>query len=308
MPATLERASSYFAIPIRGLIAEEALPFPLYLELGDAGSPVLYCERGVVFDRSRLNSLMESGVTRLLVPASDRRRYHTRIESELDRIVRDARIPVDARAELLHGSATALCREIFVSGRPDAQSIERAERVAHAGALLLVKDNSSRIAIRRVLGAAKELAEHSVNVSLLSQLLAGQQGLAPDRVAEIGLAGLLHDLGRVSFDEEDRASEDPAHCMRGARLLEELGLSPAVISVARQHHERMDGGGYPDGIAGEAIPLPVQLVGLVDVFEQVYSSHGGRLSVFDCIRIIAQAYRGCFEEEIVRSFVTMFRG
>lgn len=299
---------SFVPIPVGGLLDARPLPFPLYLEGSRGRPPVLYCQEGTVFDGVRLESLRRSGVRQLLLPAEARRRFWQRLEPGLDVLVRDATIPLQDRAAILQGTALEVSEELFASEVPSRLTIRRAEKIIHASTLLVIRDPTALLAMRRVLGSGSELASHSVNVAMLSIGLANTSAdLTPEWIARIGLAGLLHDVGRAGFEDGGAGQEDPVHCLRGRRLLEELELPGEVIDAAALHHEREDGSGYPARRRGHEIPFAAKVVGIVDVFDEIHGKNRGRLGLFDCLSILARTYRGCFDERLTRAFITMFR-
>ncbi|PIE21849.1 MAG: hypothetical protein CSA62_15360 [Planctomycetota bacterium] len=297
----------FVAIPLGGLFDSRPLPFPLYLEGQGQRPPVLYCQEGSIFDNSRVQMLRKSGVRRLLLPAAARRQFWSRLEEGLDVLVRDATIPMPDRAAILQGTAHSVAEDLFTEQQPSREELRRAERVIHASTLLVVRDPSALLALRRVLGSGEELAGHSVNVAMLSIGLASvRSNVTPEWIAKIGLAGLLHDIGRVGFDLGE-PKEDPAHCMRGKRQLEELGMPSEVVEAAALHHEREDGSGLPHGLRENEIPFVAKVVGLVDVFDELHTKHATRISLYDCLSIFARSYRGCFDEKMMRAFIMMFR-
>ena len=120
-------------------------------------------------------------------------------------------------------------------------------------------------------------ARHSASVVSLAVMVARRLGLSPRGVAEVGEVALLHDVGKLAVPEEllrKRAALTGEewlimreHAEAGARLIEQLpelaGHAPAV----RAHHERWDGLGYPDGLAGEDIPLPSRITLVCDAYD-----------------------------------------
>jgi putative nucleotidyltransferase with HDIG domain len=119
-------------------------------------------------------------------------------------------------------------------------------------------------------------SEHSEGVSRLAVAIGVQLGLSDDELAEVELGGLLHDVGKLevpeailvkpsSLDELERHMVR-GHAESGERLLHHLVELPGVLAVVRSHHERWDGGGYPDGKRGEEIPLAARIVAVADAF------------------------------------------
>jgi HD-GYP domain-containing protein (c-di-GMP phosphodiesterase class II) len=142
-------------------------------------------------------------------------------------------------------------------------------------------------------------------------------GLAPERLRTLAVGGLLHDIGKLSLPDEIlkkpgalTASEFELveeHPERGRRLLRELGgFDAGVLRLVRDHHERLDGSGYPNGARGDELDLDTRILMICDVYDALLSrrvyrdawSHeqavallrGGAGSVFDpqCVDTLAR--------------------
>jgi diguanylate cyclase (GGDEF)-like protein len=121
-----------------------------------------------------------------------------------------------------------------------------------------------------------ETEGHSQTVANLCALIAAELGLDPDRLGSIRLAGLLHDVGKIGIPDailhktaELTAAEYEqmkTHVVLGESIVLAADM-PEVALWVRHHHERVDGGGYPDGLAGSAIPLESRIVHVADAFE-----------------------------------------
>ena len=122
-------------------------------------------------------------------------------------------------------------------------------------------------------------ARHAYRVGKLSYLFARQVGLNEDEAQAMALAGHLHDIGKIgvprnllakSLGLSDIESEAVrTHTVNGEDLLSEYDGDHyrAAASAARSHHERWDGSGHPDGLAGSAIPLAARIVSLAEAFD-----------------------------------------
>jgi len=118
---------------------------------------------------------------------------------------------------------------------------------------------------------------HCARLAKAAVELGRRLGLRDEEVRVLRLGGFLHDLGKLSvpdpillkpgpFTAEERVVMQ-AHPVTGEQLCQPLHSLDPVRPVIRHHHERWDGSGYPDGLAGDAIPLTAQILGLVDVFD-----------------------------------------
>ncbi len=121
-------------------------------------------------------------------------------------------------------------------------------------------------------------ANHSEMVSALAEGIGLQLGVEPEMVDHLRLAGLLHDLGKIGLPDailkaprpltEEEYAVVKRHPEFGHSLLEGLGIEPVEEWVLR-HHEHWDGSGYPNGLAGEDIPLGARIILVADAFEAI---------------------------------------
>ncbi len=120
-------------------------------------------------------------------------------------------------------------------------------------------------------------AGHQLRVSLLSRRIATWLGVQDEQVEVITQSAALHDLGKIAVPAEILGRPGKLspiemeavqmHCIVGAEVLEQSSLSSVFVDVARHHHERLDGSGYPDGLVGDEMSLPARIVAVADVFE-----------------------------------------
>ena len=120
------------------------------------------------------------------------------------------------------------------------------------------------------------VAGHSVAVCETALRLAETLGLAGDELESVMLGALVHDIGKVFVDGRLLGKPAPLtaaeaatirlHPLLGEALLEPTVRHETVLAVVRSHHERWDGSGYPDGLAGAATPLAARIVAAADAF------------------------------------------
>ncbi len=121
---------------------------------------------------------------------------------------------------------------------------------------------------------------HSDRVSELAAKVATRLGLGAEQIELTRLAGRLHDLGKLAIPEEilrkpGTLSDSERlvlerHPQIGFRMLDSLGVDP-VADLVLHHHERWDGGGYPDGLRGEQIPLAARIIFVTDAYDAMTS-------------------------------------
>ncbi len=121
-------------------------------------------------------------------------------------------------------------------------------------------------------------SEHAARIATLARKLGQAAGLPPDVLDSLEQAAYLHDLGQEDMapmlskpapltpSEREKLRE---HSLLGERMVREIGLGPEPALWVRWHHERMDGTGYPDGLMGDAIPLPARVLAIAEFYEAI---------------------------------------
>jgi putative nucleotidyltransferase with HDIG domain len=298
-----EPTTSYVPIPLTGLAGRGPVVFQLYLRTA-AETWVLYRDTNSQIGEDHIERLLQEGVEELFIRPHDRHAYLQRIERSLGEVLNERRTPVERRVDVLHGVAVAIADDVLAR-EVDTAGLARAQRMLVNASGLVLREQGAFAALRTLLGASHSLAQHSVTVAFLAMGLArGLLSADPTTLVHAGLGGLFHDIGRVGYEELEH---DPEHPQRGYRMLQRHGVPAEVATAALQHHERWDGSGFPGLLRGDAISPLARLIGIVDVFDEVYSAQKTTVGVFDALRILAQAYRGCFEERLATHFVRLFR-
>jgi putative two-component system response regulator len=126
-----------------------------------------------------------------------------------------------------------------------------------------------------------ETEEHARRVTQLSVEMARELGMEESLVHHVQLGALMHDVGKVSIPDAILLKEGPltdeerkvmmTHPTVGKGILQSLRLPITVLNIVQYHHEKWDGSGYPDRLAGEKIPLPARIFAIVDVWDALTS-------------------------------------
>lgn len=129
------------------------------------------------------------------------------------------------------------------------------------------------------MAGGEELYFHSLNVTMLSLMLARDLGVPQEAVAALGMGALFHDIGRSQIPSRILLKTEALtqaeknlyemHCEYGVTLGKKLNFSPAVLAIIFQHHEMFDGSGYPQHLKGESIALLARIVGLANYYDEL---------------------------------------
>jgi putative nucleotidyltransferase with HDIG domain len=171
----------------------------------------------------------------------------------------------------------------------------------------LVELNNAYQGMALVLGDVVEhddgyTGEHCRDVVALALAAGRRLGLDAERMRNLEFAALLHDVGKVAIPkaiinkpgklDEGEWALMRTHTLEGQRMLDRVGgFMSDVGRIVRWHHERWDGGGYPDGLAGEAIPLEARIITACDSYNAMTTDRSYRAALAP--EVAAQELRDC---------------
>lgn len=163
-------------------------------------------------------------------------------------------------------------------------------------------------------------AEHSQRVADLALRTARQLGLHNDDVQDVLRSALFHDVGKLRvpltlLDSSGQLTENEwkiirSHSAYGEELVLESGLGIKVARAVRSVHERFDGQGYPDRLAGENIPMASRIIAIADAFDvlTVAGRHYHRQSVtpYEALQLLWLDTPGHFDPDVLGGFETLY--
>jgi len=162
---------------------------------------------------------------------------------------------------------------------------------------------------------------HGERVSIFARRLAEHVGLSEAEIQAVHTGGILHDVGKIGCpdailnkpgpltpDEFEIIKRHPVQGWEICRHLKSLGCTS--LGCIRNHHERLDGSGYPDGLSGDAIPVTVRIMSIADVFDALATARAYKPAFpsAHCFKILREeAERGWWDRELVAAFEDMMR-
>ncbi|HVB10673.1 MAG TPA: HD domain-containing phosphohydrolase [Bacillota bacterium] len=161
--------------------------------------------------------------------------------------------------------------------------------------------------------------DHCERLAVLTARVGQRLGLGDSDLRALQVAAFLHDIGQVALPDAVVLKPGPLHAQEvamvrthpvaGDQLLRSLGSLDDARRLVRHHHERLDGSGYPDGLTGEQISLPVRILSVADVFDALTHDRPYRraMPMPQALRVLeAEAGRGFWDPEVVRAVKEVF--
>jgi len=161
---------------------------------------------------------------------------------------------------------------------------------------------------------AQNVLQHSKEVSFICGVMASELGV---NVKKAKRAGLLHDIGKIGIDDSilgknDKLTEQEykkikEHTVMGANIIEPVNFLKSSYKAIYHHHERYDGGGYPDGIKDKEIPLSARIIAVADAFDAMGSDrpYRKRLSKDRMMKELKEQSGKQFDPEVVAAFISI---
>ncbi len=230
----------------------------------------------------------------------------------------DSSSPPEIQAQRIRESAELLMQQLLES--PTAENIAQAKQAIYSITDYILGNDETTSFLIRITSRDYYTYTHSVNVGVLAIALAKEiyQGKGEHNLRELGAGFFLHDLGKVRIDQaiinkqgkltDEEMSEMRKHPSRGFSLLAQTHqLTEECKHIVWQHHERYDGTGYPQGLAGEDIHEYAKICALADVYDALTAerSYKKALSPFSALDLMRRQMLSHFRKDLFDKFVLM---
>lgn len=180
---------------------------------------------------------------------------------------------------------------------------------------VLLSDNGTVLFALNDKLAGEEIYVHSVNVSVLATLIAKEMKVPPADIKLIGLGCLFHDIGKLEIPTKVTLKTDPLtqaeksllqeHVNYGEKIARNAMLDPAALAIVAQHHEYIDGSGYPNKLKQDKISLLAQLVAIINLYDNLCNPVNPALALtpHEALSTLYTQYRSKFNARILQVFI-----
>lgn len=211
-----------------------------------------------------------------------------------------------------------------INGVADGKNVERDELIEISDEVTTnIKTNSDLFDFLNNIPIDDVTYTHSLNVSIIAKTFGRWIGWSQDKIDDLGVAGLLHDVGKTQVPKEildkpgkltdEEYAEIKKHPVYSYRLAQKLNVSEQVLKGILMHHERYDGSGYPMGAKGNQIHLFARVLAIADVFEAMTATRAYRSKIcpfkvldileFDSYRVFDPAIITKILQNIANSYI-----
>ncbi len=193
---------------------------------------------------------------------------------------------------------------------------ERTAQLRHAFMMLKrIHLDSVKVLVEAIDAKDPYTRGHSDRVKRMSIKIANYMGFSKERLETLEYGALLHDIGKIGIKDDILQKPGPLsyeeylhiqeHPLIGVKIVEDVEFFKDKIPMIRHHHERYDGSGYPDGLAGERIPLEARIISIPDAFDAMTSlrPHRGIMSLEDALKEFDKGKGKQFDPNVLEIFI-----
>jgi len=211
------------------------------------------------------------------VLTKNHKQYEKDTQEYLSKLIYDDKITNKLKSQIIHEMASDTINELFL-GELNTDKIERSSELVNDTINLILNDKSAVKAMLGVTSYDYYTYTHCVNVSIYAVGFAAYLNLDKKDIYTIGMAAILHDIGKKDIPNEivnknGKLTDDEFKTMQnhpsyGVKILKALGeTDKLMLDIIEQHHEKLDGSGYPYGLKDKEIHLFSQIITIADIFD-----------------------------------------
>lgn len=314
------RPVSYFPISPMMLFPDALGNFSVYLWQG--GDFVLYTRSGQKFTERHRERLHQNGTKEVYVQSGEKPDFDRYLEENLGSILVNDALPIEDRSKVFYEASTSVVEDVFRSKLPTSLSNRYFERVSSVveNSMRFLSSDNSLSAIAPFISHDYKTYTHCIHVFIFTVSMLNSYNLSEKEIYECGLGAMLHDLGKTNIprailNKRGKLTTDERrvinnHPMHGVSMCSMLPLSQNTINCILFHHEKMDGSGYPAGLSGEDIPLPVRAIAVADVYDALTSSrpYAEAMQPYEALTLMRHEMRTALDVDVFKRFVAVLGG
>ena len=289
--------------------------FPIYKDLGDS-IYAIFLSKDEKLDQDHFEKLQEENIKDLFINHNDHDKYSKEITNYLSKILDDTTQPTLLKSEIMHELASDTMHDLLHSDIT-VEKIEKVSKTVDDTVHFILNDPKAVKSMLYVTTHDYYTYTHSIDVSTYALGFGAYLGLNETQLRILGKGGMLHDLGKKKIPLEiinkDGKLDDnefeimKKHPIYGVKILKEMGeTNDMVCTIIEQHHEKLDGTGYPKGLKADKIHPFAQIMAICDIFNALTTkrSYKNALSSFEAFKIMHDYMKDELNLKLLSKFIS----
>ncbi len=300
-PHAVSSHSAYVPALVESLRVDTVLNFDLYISPQGGSGFVLYRKENLPFTKENAEHLQHKDEGRFYIAAADRSKFLQYLERNLTFILKDDTISIEKKSTLLYHSAANTVSQVF-NNPGTTKNIRRTSSMVSNISGYVIGNPRAFQSLLKLASHDYHTYTHSVNVCTYSLMIAdSMKEFSPGELKELGMGAVLHDIGKSRISDNIIRKRGPLtggewaemkkHPRYGAELLaDNKYFSANSMSIVTDHHEKLDGSGYPKGLKASEIGLMARIACVADIFDALTTSrpYKGAVGSFDALMLITR--------------------
>jgi putative nucleotidyltransferase with HDIG domain len=314
-----EATKDYREYPLNNLSINQVLPVDLYIPMLDQSQDQVVMYKVFPKDKPLYNKdkgyLINMGIRRFFLHNSQFSNYIAYKNEHAHRLINKPGVAPGIKSELLYDNANLIISQAMSEPRL-GDNIDLGVQYIKDLTEFVTASPDHVQSISEFLAVDYSLYTHSVNVCLLVTSFCHYLGMNKQQILPMGVGGLYHDIGKRKIADDilhkpDELSEDEwaemqKHPTYGYNLLRtSTKLDPTVFKMVHQHHENLDGSGYPQGITEPDITTPAKIIRIIDIYDALTSKRVYKepAAPMEAIAIIVNEMSSQVSPSLLKSFM-----
>lgn len=305
----------FYPLSLSALEPGQEAPFAIYLRAGQSNY-YLYLPAGSRLNHECYHHLCQSRITTVYVPGRDRDAQIEYLLKLVEQVVQNRELTLQTKVAVVYDTAQQLVQEALL--RPIPETIRNCETAARAQVELILSEPQSLFQFLRISKFDYHTSTHSVNVCFMLVAFLHHLDKELDKPAlnQFSLGALLHDIGKIQIKKRilDKPgkltpaefAEIKKHPVLGLEIVRASYPVPRrAETIILQHHEDLDGGGYPFGLRAEALPMCSRLARIIDIYDALtsYRPYRKPMAPFNALSLMWHEFKGKLDRELLREFI-----
>ena len=275
----------------------------------------VFLEENSTIDLKHYHKL--KSIDKIFILKSDKEKYDIFLENNIQNIVDDNSLSIDEKCDIVYESTTELTLSLYTN--PEAlKNAQGSKNIITPILGTILHNNNTISSYIKIIEYDYYTHTHSLNVSIYALCLGLEMKLSEEKLALLGRAALLHDLGKSQVDvnivnKKDKLTENEFQEMKmhpsfGYEIALKMGIDDKdFLDGIHYHHEKLDGTGYPDNIKDEEITLFPRIIAVCDIFDALTSrrSYKEAMSSFDALILMKKEMSNHLDMKILSIFIKM---
>jgi HD-GYP domain-containing protein (c-di-GMP phosphodiesterase class II) len=284
------------------------IPFTLYGK-NERNEMVLFCRSGMAITDEHIKILSRANKT-FYITSSEMDNYLDYTFNSIEKIIKQKDVQVEEKAQILHAVSRKIVCDLIKDPR-SGKAVERSKVFIKSTIDLIITAPEVSALMLQIKEEENYLFSHCINTCIFSLMIAKQIFHENQKeLFKIGMGGILLDSGMTQVDKnllnksgpltDDEKKEVMKHPSLGAKIAEEHNLAPEIITMIKNHHERLDGSGYTQGLKGNELDLFSRIAAVADVYNALTSMRSYRNAYphLSAVKIMVE-HKDKFDREIM---------